>query len=89
MERFPTFLRTIPSDAMVPQGVISVMKEFGWENIGVITQQEDAFTSVCEYIHKCLYFSLLEHATIHRKVELKYHRFLYLDIQCLLTTCLS
>lgn len=46
MERFPTFLRTIPSDAMVPQGVISVMKEFGWENIGVITQQEDAFTSV-------------------------------------------
>ena len=43
---YPRFLRTIPADDMVPQGMIAVMKEFNWENFGIVTQQEDAFTSV-------------------------------------------
>ena len=43
---YPFFLRTVASDLSVPMGIVALMKQFNWNRIGTINQQEDAFTRV-------------------------------------------
>ncbi len=45
-ERFPNFFRTYPSDAEFPSVFAGVLLEYGWDRIGVLTQNEGIFTEV-------------------------------------------
>ncbi len=45
-DRFPTFLRLVPSDQAVVTGVLSLMARYDWTRIAIIQQQEFIFTSV-------------------------------------------
>ena len=51
-DSYPFFLRTMASDRSVSLGIVALMKQFNWDRIGIITQQEDAFTGVC--MHTCM-----------------------------------
>ena len=37
----------IPSDDVIVQGIVEMMKYFGWDSIAIITQEEDIFAYVC------------------------------------------
>ena len=43
---FPSFIRTVPSEAEQVIGIVQAMKQFGWSRLGVITQSENLFTFV-------------------------------------------
>ena len=47
---FPSFLRTVSSDAEIVVGIVQAMKEFRWSRIALITQTENIFTSVSKYM---------------------------------------
>ncbi len=43
---FTTFLRLVPSDVAAAMGVVSLMEQFNWSRLGIITQQESTFVFV-------------------------------------------
>ena len=45
---YPTFLRSVSSDTSVVEGIIALMKFYGWSRIASITQQEFLFTAVSQ-----------------------------------------
>ena len=45
-ERFPSFFRTVPSDARTVAGIVSVVEEFGWSRAAIITEDESPFKAV-------------------------------------------
>lgn len=47
---FATFLRLVPSDVAAAMGVVSLMEQFNWTRLGLITQQESSFTFVSNAI---------------------------------------
>ena len=44
--RFLSFWRTFPSDDSVTAAVLAVVKEYGWKQLKIITQEETLFTEV-------------------------------------------
>lgn len=45
-----SYIRVVSSDVATAEGVVSLMKQFDWTRVAVITQQETIFTSVRENI---------------------------------------
>ena len=52
---YPTLLRTVSSDAAVVDGIIAMMKHYGWSRIACVTQQEFIFTAVCIMFKACFF----------------------------------
>ena len=44
--RFPNFFRTYPSDADFAPAIVTLIQEYGWRQMGFITQDEGLFTEV-------------------------------------------
>lgn len=44
--RFQSFWRTYPSDISVTSAVLAIVKHFGWNQLKILTQQENLFTEV-------------------------------------------
>ncbi len=49
---FTTFLRLVPSDTAAAIAVVSLMEQFNWTRLGLITQQELSFTSVSGWMYR-------------------------------------
>ncbi len=50
-ERFKTFFRTLPCYVYVPPTIATIMKEFNWKQMGIITQNESPFNTVSIIIY--------------------------------------
>jgi len=57
-ERFPSFFRTVPSDARTVVGMVKVVEEFEWRRAAIITEDESLFKAVRSSSRSC-YFSLI------------------------------
>ena len=44
--KYPNFARLVTSDVVVADGIIALMKQYGWSRVATITQQEFLFTKV-------------------------------------------
>ena len=60
--RFPNFLRIIPSDTPAIISVTSVVREFGWDQVAIVTQIDNLFTNVggsfnVWFFHNCSPFA--------------------------------
>jgi len=44
--RFPNFLRTIPSDNASIITVSTVVRQFGWEQVAIVTSRDALFSTV-------------------------------------------
>ena len=51
-DKFPTFLRTVPSIINIAPGIVKLMQHFDWKYVAIITQEVDLFTLV---ITECLH----------------------------------
>lgn len=49
-ERFQSLFRTLPTFINLVPALVVIMKQFGWMQMAVITQQESLFTSVMPHI---------------------------------------
>ena len=45
-ERFKTLFRTLPCHVYIPSTIATIMIEFGWEQMAIITQNERPFSRV-------------------------------------------
>ena len=46
--RFPNFWRTYPSEDNLADALVAIVREYGWRQLRIITQQESLFTAVRE-----------------------------------------
>lgn len=53
-ETFSTFLRVVSSDVAAAEGVVSLMRQFDWTRVAVVTQQETIFTSTFSRLQELL-----------------------------------
>ena len=44
--KYPNFARLVTSDVVVADGIMALMKQYGWSRVAAITQQEFLFTKV-------------------------------------------
>ena len=49
-ERFPFYYQMLPVEADIVPGFFQAIRTFGWRHVGIIVQNEDAFTVVCVVI---------------------------------------
>jgi len=47
-ERFPSFFRTVPSDARTVVGMVKVVEEFEWRRAAIITEDESLFKAATD-----------------------------------------
>ena len=45
-ERLRSYYRTYPSDAIFVQGVIGIIRYYGWRDVCIITEEANTFTMV-------------------------------------------
>ena len=45
--RFPNFLRTISSDNASIAAIIAVVREYGWQQVAILTERSELYSNVC------------------------------------------
>ena len=66
-DRFQSFWRTYPSDTSLTPALVAVARQYGWNQLKIITQEETLFIEVC------LFSYVIMHTCIHKQTPTTIH----------------